>query len=178
MSRPVEEMKWFKQWVHTVASHIEQAGEWGAESIVLAGIKGEIGVNFATLEEFPTLVKHLQDGFAQKLIKGENIWKMIEERRLDIAKLPKLLAAEATGNSFVIIASCPDQHFDEASRVAGGNRNVMAAWGRVDDMSSLTAGVTAVAVGTEGITAAAEPIDTNWSGGPRIRQLPPGQRRF
>jgi hypothetical protein len=89
----VGEQMWYKQWVGTVGTALEQAAKFGATDIILLGIKGVSGSNYATMNEWPALLLDLQDGFAAGKMKGPpNFWEMVEERRIDIAKLSKVVA--------------------------------------------------------------------------------------
>eukprot|EP01043_Picozoa_sp_COSAG02_P122356 COSAG02_NODE_59256_length_275_cov_0.323864_1_plen_91_part_11 len=45
----------------------------------------------------------------------------------------------AKDNSFIIVASCPNTHFATARQAIQGNRNCIEAWGRIDDLSGMTA---------------------------------------
>lgn len=116
---------------------IEQVVRWGATQIILLGIKGEISNHF-TLLEWPALLQDLQRGFRHGKIEGK--WGMIEERRISLEQLKKVLAEAAKDNTYVIVCSCPNQHFEVAANIcrkAKSPRNVITAWGREDDMSSL-----------------------------------------
>ena len=132
----VTEKGWFKQWQHTVFANIEQAFVWGADDVTLLGIKGDLEKNYATLEEWPRLLENMQVLLKQSRVKGAD-WDKISEMRIALPKLKRQLE-QAEGKSYIIIASCPSSHFDEAialAQAASEPRNIFCAWGRADDVS-------------------------------------------
>ena len=127
---------WFKQWQHTVFANIEQAFVWGADDVTLLGIKGDLEKNYATLEEWPRLLENMQVLLKQSRVKGAD-WDKISEMRIALPKLKRQLE-QAEGKSYIIIASCPSSHFDEATalaQAASEPRNIFCSWGRADDVS-------------------------------------------
>ena len=132
----VTEKGWFKQWQHTVFANIEQAFVWGADDVTLLGIKGDLEKNYATLEEWPRLLENMQAMLKQSRVKGAD-WDKISEMRVALPKLKRQLE-QAEGKSYIIIASCPSSHFDEAialAQAASEPRNIFCSWGRADDVS-------------------------------------------
>ena len=132
----VTEKGWFKQWQHTVFANIEQAFVWGADDVTLLGIKGDLEKNYATLEEWPRLLENMQVLLKQSRVKGAD-WDKISEMRIALPKLKRQLE-QAEGKSYIIIASCPSSHFDEAialAQAASEPRNIFCSWGRADDVS-------------------------------------------
>ena len=133
----VTEKSWFKQWQHTVFQNIEQAFAWGADDVTLLGIKGDLEKNYATLEEWPRLLENMQVMLKQSRVKGAD-WDKISEMRIALPKLKRQLE-QAEGKSYIIIASCPSSHFDEAAalaQAASEPRNIFCSWGRADDVSA------------------------------------------
>jgi len=133
----VKDKPWYKQWRHTVCIMIEQVQKWGAEKITLLGVKGEIS-NHWTMAEWPALLEDLQKGFKENKILG--IWDKIEERRVRLDDLEGIIRVDAVpgGNRFVIVVSCPNQHYEEVTKICKlGGTNAITAWGRADDISSL-----------------------------------------
>ena len=127
----VTEKGWFKQWQHTVFANIEQAFVWGADDVTLLGIKGDLEKNYATLEEWPRLLENMQVLLKQSRVKGAD-WDKISEMRIALPKLKRQLE-QAEGKSYIIIASCPSSHFDEAialAQAASEPRNIFCSWGR------------------------------------------------
>ena len=133
----VTQKNWFKQWQHTVFQNIEQAFAWGADDVTLLGIKGDLEDNHATREEWLGLLADLQGMLRQSRVKGASYDK-IPEMRISLAQLEPQLQS-AGGKSYVIIASCPSQHFDKVeaeAKAAPEPRNILCAWGRDDDVAS------------------------------------------
>jgi hypothetical protein len=69
-------------------------------------VKAKTGENYATREEWLALQAHIQEGFAQGRIKGD--WEKIEFRLVPI-KMAALAIKSDVGDTFVIVASCPNQ---------------------------------------------------------------------
>lgn len=86
--------------------------------------------------EWPELQRVIQQGFTTKSIKAPpEAWKLIEFRLIAVEKLAKVLK-EAAGDSFVLVASCPGQHFETVTKLAGGNRNTLLCWGEAGDLAN------------------------------------------
>eukprot|EP00035_Acanthoeca_spectabilis_P023300 m.448767 g.448767 ORF g.448767 m.448767 type:complete len:323 (+) comp19707_c0_seq1:118-1086(+) len=142
--KAVKEKPWYKQWRHTVSIMIEQVHNWGAEKITLIGVKGDMD-NHWTMAEWPALLEDLQKGFRHGKIAGlsktkTNLWSLIEERRVPFDVLEEIIKNDAKpgGKRYVIVASCPNQLYDKVGEICQlGKQNVITAWGRADDMSSL-----------------------------------------
>ena len=132
----VREKGWYKQWRHTVLQNIEQACTWGAESVTLLGIKGDLEKNYATLHEWPTVLADVQQMLKESRVKGA-AWDKVSEMRTSLKQLKGVLSL-AGGTSFIIIASCPSEYYDAVKAMAtdaSEARNIFCAWGRVDDAS-------------------------------------------
>jgi len=132
----VKEKGWYKQWRHTVAQNLEQVSRWGAKKIFLVGVKGA-QVNYCTMMEWPAFLEDLQTAMKSGNIRVD--WGIISEMRIEIDDLPAFVSMFAKGDSFIIVASCPNTQFDTASKMILGNRNCVEAWGRIDDMSGMSA---------------------------------------
>lgn len=129
---------WFNEWVHTISKTLETCTSWGAKRVQIIGIKGKFE-NVATLKEWPALLERLQDGCKQGVIKCN--YAVLEESRVafDESKVRKLFD-KLERDEFVIVASCPNQHFDmveELAKSSANNRNVFCSWGRKDDIGAL-----------------------------------------
>merc|ERR1712203_1177794 len=115
-------------WRHTVFANVGQCFQWGAQRVVLAGIKGGIA-NAYTAQEFPSLLEDLQDGFRRgtpPLNKGS--YELIEDKRIMFSSFQHLLS-EAKGDDYVILASVPNQYFLQVQEEAGTNKNVIICYG-------------------------------------------------
>jgi len=129
----VRPMRWFEQWRHTCFANVGQCFQWGADEVHLVGVKGGTDNLFAG-QEWPSLMEDMFEAFSTNmppLDKGD--YQSVTERRVEIAQLPHMLAAFASGNSFMMIVSCPNQHFDEVKRIVGANRNIIIGYSEVGD---------------------------------------------
>jgi hypothetical protein len=165
---PVKAAAWYNLFAAQTASAIETAFQQGASDVVVVGVQvgyslsfyctasclsqqrtvcralisprttcqADSGKNFATREEWTALQLDIQKGFADGKIRGE--WEDVEFTLLASKKVAGVVE-RATGDTFVIIASCPSHHFDLVRNAAGKNRNVTLSFGRADDIGgSLT----------------------------------------
>lgn len=132
---------WYPRWIAACAAALENVFSWKAEYVICVGIQADTGKNPATEDEWPALQKHIQQGFKEKRIKGPaDSWQKMEFRLIPVGRLARLLK-EADGDTYVIIMSCPGQHFAEVTEKCDGNRNVLKSWGQVDDLANNLDGV-------------------------------------
>lgn len=98
-----------------------------------------------------------------------------------------LVLQEASGNIFLVVASSPHQHFEAVKVACKGNRNVLLAYGRVDDVSGLIVDMNGLAMGeatpalsskAHGVTEAAAPPGSASGGAAPPAGLLPGQRHL
>jgi hypothetical protein len=68
--------------------------------------QAKTGGNYATREEWMALQGHVQEGFAQDRIMG--VWDKVEFRLVSL-KMAESAIKPAAGDTYVIIASCPNQ---------------------------------------------------------------------
>ena len=119
-----------------IAQDIEQAFRWGASTVSLVGVRGDLPGQ-PTGTSWPALLVDLQ----QKLEKsrGKNAaWSKVAATRITYAQLETLLAA-TDQKSYVIIATCPSELSDAVEQLAEKAkepRNVFCSWREAESAPS------------------------------------------
>lgn len=86
--------------------------------------------------EWPELQKTIQRGFEEGRIQGPpDAWKRMEFRLIPLTKLTRVLK-DAGGDTYVVLASCPGQHFAFVKSLIGANKNVVMCWGDAEDLAN------------------------------------------
>lgn len=131
MTHSVRRKKWYSPWFSAVCNALEQAnGQWGDTYVTVLGIQADTGGNYSTRKENVAMQDDFQEALKQKRLNVE--WKNVKCMLIHASHLAAVLEAESRDKSYVIIASCPSQHFDFVKSASRGNKNVFNEFGRED----------------------------------------------
>lgn len=121
--------------MYGICTNLEQCLQWGATSITLLSIQGDLGTNMATHNAWELLLDDLQEALIHSKLQGQ--WEDISYLLVNIATAEHVVTREASGDGFVVIASCPNQHFATITALMRCNRNILCSLARANDESSL-----------------------------------------
>jgi hypothetical protein len=115
LKKAVRASPWYTQWRLSVSGTIEQCVDWGATHIIIIGILGEEGKNFATFAEWPALKRDMDEGIRLGNVKVPPTCK-IEWNRIEIKYLHDEIAkVNGAVDTYLIVASAPNEAFEKVT---------------------------------------------------------------
>lgn len=132
----VSREKWFKTFVANNETALKNFFRQGAAYIKIVGIKPDTQ-NKATEEEWSYLERALEQGIREGRVAGvpTDAKERYEFSRIPISRLKHTLK-EAAGNTYIIVASCAAQYFDEVTEMIGKKKNVAITFGSKHDIAN------------------------------------------